>query len=170
MDINHKKLTQPQRDMLNKISIYIDKPIYIYGSINRFDYIPNKSDIDIDIFTENESSTINILSTILNLNKTNFSKILSKINSSLIFGYKTTYLDKVNGIKFEISIYNEKYKNIVLYDHNNGRFLPFYITSVLYIIKILFYNLNLISKKFYKRCKRFLMNPGDELKFIEFDN
>ena len=94
----------------------------------------------------------------------------SPINSSLIFGYKTTYLDKVNGIKFEISIYNEKYKNIVLYDHNNGRFLPFYITSVLYIIKILFYNLNLISKKFYKRCKRFLMNPGDELKFIEFDN
>ena len=66
MDINHKKLTQPQRDMLNKISIYIDKPIYIYGSINRFDYIPNKSDIDIDIFTENESSTINILSNLLN--------------------------------------------------------------------------------------------------------
>lgn len=170
MDINHKKLTQNQRDILNQISIHIDKPIYIYGSINRLDYIPGKSDIDIDIFTENESSTINILSTLLNLNKIKFKKSVFKIDSTMVFGYKTTYLDEVNGIKFEISIYNEKYKNIVLYDHNNGRFLPFYITSVLYIIKILFYNLNLISKKFYKRCKRFLMNPGDELKFIEFDN
>jgi predicted nucleotidyltransferase len=165
MDINNKKLTQPQRDMLNKISIYIDKPIYIYGSINRFDYIPNKSDIDIDIFTENESSTINMLSTILNLNKTNFSKILSKINSSLIFGYKTKYLDEINGINFEISIYNEKYKSVVLYDHHNLD-LPFHITLVLYILKILFYNLNLISKENYSRCKNFLMHPNDQHRFI----
>ena len=67
-------------------------------------------------------------------------------------------------------IFRKKYKNIILYDHENGRFLPFYITFILYIIKILFYNLKLISNKFYKRCKRFLMNPNDELKFIELDN
>jgi hypothetical protein len=170
MNITNKKLTQTQRDMLNKMSIYLDKPIYIYGSIHRSDYIPGKSDIDIDIFTENESSTINILSTLLNLNKTDFRKTIFKINSFMAFGYKTKYLNEVDGINFEISIYNEKYKNIILYDHENGRFLPFYITFILYIIKILFYNLKLISNKFYKRCKRFLMNPNDELKFIELDN
>lgn len=170
MDITDKRLTQNQRDMLNKISIYIDKPIYIYGSINRSDYIPGKSDIDIDIFTDNESSTMNILSNLLNLNKTDFRKSIFKIDSFMVFGYKTKYSDQANGINFEISIYNDKYKNIVLYDHNNGRFLPFYITFILYIIKILFYELNFISKKFYKRCKRFLMNPDDELKFIEVDN
>lgn len=170
MDITDKKLTQNQKDMLNKISIYLDKPIYMYGSIHRSDYIPGKSDVDIDIFTENESSTINILSNLLNLNKTNFRKSIFKIDSFMVFGYKTKYVDEANCINFEISIYNEKYKNIVLYEHNNGRFLPFYITIVLHIIKILFYNLNLISKKCYKRCKRFLMNPNDELKFIELDN
>ena len=86
MDINHKKLTQNQRDILNQISIHIDKPIYIYGSINRLDYIPGKSDIDIDIFTENESSTINILSTLLNLNKIKFKKSVFKIDSTMVFG------------------------------------------------------------------------------------
>lgn len=170
MDIIDKRLTQNQRDILNKISIYIDKPTYIYGSINRSDYIPGKSDIDIDIFTENESSTINKLSNLLNINKTEFRKSVYKINSFMVYGYKTKYTDETNGINLEISIYNEKYKNIVLYDHNNGSFLPFYITFVLYIVKMLFYEYNLISKQFYKRCKRFLMNPGDELKFIEVDN
>ena len=169
MNIKNKRLTQPQKDILNKISVYIDKPIYIYGSINRLDYIYGKSDIDVDIFTENESSTINMLSALLNLNKIDFKKSILKIDSHMIFGYKTQYLDEENGINLEMSIYNEKYKDIVLYDHN-GRYYPFYITAILYIIKILFYNLNLISKKGYKRCKRFLMNPGDEVKFIEFDN
>ena len=165
MNITDKRLTQNQKDMLNKISVYIDKPIYIYGSINRLDYIPNKSDIDLDIFTENESSTINILSTILNLNKTNFSKVVLKINSSLIYGYKTKYLDEANGINFEISIYNEKYKSVILYDHSNLN-LPFYITFVLYILKILFYNLNLISKQNYSSYKNFLMHPNDQHRFI----
>ena len=92
-----------------------------------------------------------------------------KIDSFMAFGYKTKYLDEVNGINFEISIYNEKYKNIILYEHNNSRFFPFYITFILYIIKILFYDLKLISKQNYKRCKRFLMNPDDELRFIVVD-
>jgi predicted nucleotidyltransferase len=169
MNITDKKLTQNQKDMLNKISIYIDKPIYLYGSIHRSDYIPGKSDIDIDIFTENEQSTINILSNLFNFNKTYFKKTIYKINSCMVFGYKTKYLDEINGINFEISIYNEKYKNIILYEHNNSRFLPFYITFILCIIKILFYDFKLISKKNYQRCKRFLMNPDDELKFIVVD-
>ena len=113
MNITDKKLTQNQKDMLNKISIYIDKPIYIYGSIHRSDYMPGKSDIDIDIFTENEQSTINILSNLFNLNKTDFKKSIYKIDSFMAFGYKTKYLDEVNGINFEISIYNEKYKNVL---------------------------------------------------------
>lgn len=170
MDIRDKKLTQNQKDILNQLSIYIDKPIYMYGSINRADYIPEKSDIDIDIFTENERSTINLLSNFLHLNKNDFKKSVFKIGSNIVYGYKTKYYDETNNIKLEISIYNEEYKKIVLYDHNNGENLPFYIIAVLYIIKVLFYNFKLISKETYKRCKRFLMNKNDELKFIELDN
>ena len=61
MEEINKKLTDKQREFFNNLSIYIDKPIYFYGSIYRVDYLPGKSDIDIDIFTDNESSTIQIL-------------------------------------------------------------------------------------------------------------
>lgn len=171
MDIDkNNRLTKNEKIFFNNLSIYIDKPIYFYGSIQRADYIPGKSDIDIDIFTNNESSTINLLCNFLGLKKNSFKKTVYKINSFMVYGYKTRYEDTINNINIEISLYNEKYKPIVLSDHYNCRYLPLHITIVLYITKILFYNLNIISKKTYKRIKRFLMNPNDELKFIEVDN
>ena len=37
---------------------YLDTDIYFYGSVNRTDYVPGKSDIDVAIFTDNEYSVI----------------------------------------------------------------------------------------------------------------
>lgn len=166
----NKRLTEYQKDFFNKLSIYIDTPIYFYGSINRDDYIPGKSDIDIDIFTDNESSTIHILSNYLHLNKHSFRKSVYKINSKMVYGYKGKYEDELNNIKIEISIYNNKYKSIVLQDQEESRILPLYVTITLLIIKFLFYNLGVISKQTYAKCKRYLMNNGGEMKFILVDN
>ena len=33
---------------------YLDTDLYFYGSVNRPDYVHDKSDIDIGIFTDNE--------------------------------------------------------------------------------------------------------------------
>ena len=170
MDSTNKRLTEKQKIFFDNLSNYIDKPIYFYGSIQRPDYIPENSDIDIDIFTDNETSTIQLLCNYLNIKREHFKKTIYKINSNVAYGYKTKYEDEVNKINVEISIYNEKYKNIVLNDHENCRYLPFYVTIILYIIKVLFYKLNIISKKTYKRLKQFLMNKGDELKFIEINS
>jgi len=166
----NKRLTEYQKDFFDKLSVYIDKPIYFYGSINRNDYLPGKSDIDIDIFTDNESSTISMLCTYLNLNKSSFRKSLYKINSKMVYGYKGNYEDELNNIKVEISIYNNKYKYIVLQDQEDSRILPLYVTILLLIVKFLFYNLGVISKQTYAKCKRYLMNNGGELKFILVDN
>jgi hypothetical protein len=170
MDKINKRLTPNQKIFFDNFSQYIDKPLYFYGSIKRSDFIPGKSDIDVDIFTDNESSTIQLMCNFLNIKRSNVVKIVYKINSVMVYGYKTKYVDKENGIKVEFLIYNNKYKNIVLDDRNYGECLPLHVIFALYIIKILFYNFKIISKKMYKRCKRFLMNPGDELKFIEVDN
>jgi predicted nucleotidyltransferase len=167
--IKHK-LTQSEQSFFENISEYIDKEIYFYGSIKRSDYIKGKSDIDIDIFTENENSTIQKLSNYLNIKKSEFRKIIYKTNNTLVYGYKTKYKDINNKINVEISIYNEKYKSLVLYDHNNGCFLPFYISFALIIVKLLYYNLGIISENSYKICKQFLMNPNNELRFILVDN
>jgi hypothetical protein len=171
MDENiNKRLTDKQKDFFNKLSVYIDKPLYFYGSINRSDYLPGKSDIDIDIFTDNESSTIHMLCNYLHLSKNKFRKSLYKINSKMIYGYKGKYEDELNDIKIEISVYNNKYKSIVLEDQNSNTVLPFYVTITLVIIKILYYNLNLISKDSYRTCKQYLMNRNGELKFILMNN
>ena len=165
----NKRLTDKQKNFFNNLSIYIDKPMHFYGSINRSDYLPGKSDIDIDIFTDNESSTIHMLCNYLHLNKNKFRKSVYKINSKMIYGYKGKYEDELNDIKVEISIYNNKYKTIVLEDQESNRVLPFYVTIILLIIKILYYNLGFISKDIYRKCKQYLMNTNGEIKFILVD-
>lgn len=170
MDRINKRLTPNQKIFFDKFSQYINQPLYYYGSIKRADFIPGKSDIDIDIFTDNEQSTILLICNYLNYKRSEIKKFVYKINSVVVHGYKTKYRDINNGINVEFSIYNSKYKTIVLNDRNYGECLPFHIIFALYIVKFMFYNLNIISKQSYKRCKRFLMNPGDELKFIEVDN
>jgi hypothetical protein len=169
MDAVKNRLTKNETIFFENLSQFIDKELYFYGSIQRPDYMKAKSDIDIDIFTDNESSTINKLCIFLNIKKSDFKKAFYKIKNSIAYGYKTKYTDEINNINVEIAVYNEKYKNLVLYDHDNCRNLPFYVTCLLIIIKFLYYNLGLISDKIYSRCKRFLMNTGDELKFISVD-
>lgn len=166
MELENKRLTEKQKIFFNNLSMYISKPLYFYGSIKRTDYIPGKSDIDLAIFTDNESSTIQKLCNFLNVKKSDFKKTVYKINSNMVYGYKIQHEDESNEINVEVAIYNNKYKELVLEDQINTT-LPFYITMVLYIVKLLFYNLKLISKEMYKRIKRFLMNKNDELKFIE---
>jgi tRNA nucleotidyltransferase (CCA-adding enzyme) len=166
----NKRLTEDQNDFFNNLSVYIDKPLYFYGSINRSDYLPGKSDIDIDIFTDNESSTINMLCNYLNLDRKVFRKSFYKIDSKMVYGYKGKYEDEINNFKVEISIYNNKYKQIVLNDQEQNNVLPLYVTIVLIIFKFLYYNLGIISKNVYRKIKQYLMNKGGELKFILIDN
>lgn len=166
----YNKLTENQQVFFDNLTRYIDKEIYFYGSIQRPDYVKGKSDIDIDIFTDNDSSTIHKLANFLDLKKTEFKNSLYKINNQMVYGHKTKYEDLKKGIIVEISIYNNKYKNLVLYDHNNGIHLPFYITIALVIIKFFYYTLGIMPNKVYRRCKQFLMNPKDELKFILVDD
>lgn len=170
MDDIKDRLTQNEKIFFENLSLYIEEEIHFYGSIQRPDYIKGKSDIDIDIFTDNDSSMIHKLCIFLNIKKNEFKKSLYKINNQMVYGYKTKFKDDINNINVEISVYNNKYKNEVLYDHNNCRYLPVYVTFALIIIKVLYYNLGLISDKAYRRCKQFLMNPKDELKFMLVDN
>lgn len=170
MDLINKRLTEKQKVFLDGFSKYINQELHFYGSIKRADFIAGKSDIDIDIFSDNPSSTIQLICNFLNLKRSDVKKFVYKIKNTMVYGYKAKYTDISDDIKIEISIYNSKYKNYVLYDRNYGENLPFYIIFTLYIIKFLFYNLQIITKKTYKRCKRFLMNQNDELKFIEVDN
>jgi hypothetical protein len=166
MEQINEKLTDKQKQFFNNLSIHIGKPIYFYGSIYRLDYFSGKSDIDIDIFTDNETSTIQMLCNFLNMNRNDFKKSFYKLGSTVVRGFKSKYKDERNNIDVEISIYNDKYKKLVLDEHNKAKCLPFYITILLFIVKFCYYNLGIIPDDIYKKIKLNLVNPGSEFKYI----
>lgn len=167
--IKHK-LNDKQREFVYNLSQYINTPLIFYGSILRNDYIPNKSDIDIAIFTDNENSLIYTLSDFLNIKKTDFKKIIYKIDSKVVHGYKYMYVNDKQDIILEISVYNNKYKKIITDDYRKCEYLPYYINWMLIILKSLYYHLGFISIDTYKKCKGLLMNSLKDTQFMLLDS
>lgn len=169
MQTTKHQLSSYESNFFNKIKVYLDTTLYFYGSIQRDDYFKGKSDIDVDIFTDNESSTIFKLQTLLNIEKSKFKKTIWKSfkNNYLIHGHKLVYTDVDNDLRVEFSIYNEKYKYEMLREHNRKAQIPYYASIMLIIIKILYYNLNIISKQTYRTFKHKILstligNPVDD--------
>lgn len=160
MENTNNKLTPKQKEFLDSLSEYLEIKLLYYGSIQREDYIPGKSDIDIDIFTDNENSTIAKMQHFLHVKKTDFKKVVWQLrkDNKLTTGYKLAY--KNDFINAEFAIYDAKFKIHILEEHNGKNDLPFYITYLLIFLKILHYQLNILSTTYYKDLKRKLFSYG----------
>ena len=135
---------------------YLDTELLFYGSIKRKDFFENASDVDITIINDNVSSILSKLTNYLHIDKSNIKKIYQKFTEKstiLVSGYKVKYDNKENNIVFDILVYDEKYRNIVLQNIDDINKLPLYVVFVLYIIKINYYILHLMSKKTYLYLK-----------------
>ena len=161
-----KRLSENQKIFLNALSNYIDDEIYLYGSIGRFDYIPEKSDLDVDIFTDNEYSVIQKLCNLLHLKKEQFQKVIYKIDNVIVNGYKSKYKNKEKQLQVELSIYNQSNKKLVMKQHNKANDLPYILLVLLYIVKCFYYRLGIISEKMYSKIKKVLLNMTFERNFI----
>jgi len=169
METTKHKLTPEQKKFFDGLSNYLDTKLYYYGSIQRPDYIPGKSDIDVDIFTDNENSTITKLQHYLHVKKGDFRKIVWKVrrNNKLTYGHKLKY--KKDFIKAEFAIYNEKYKPYILEEHNSKVILPFYCIWILNFLKFLHYQLHILPGTYYAYLKRKTINFSfglDDDKFV----
>jgi hypothetical protein len=58
METTKNDFSPYEKTFFNKMSNYIGEPIFFFGSIQRSDYFPGLSDIDIDIFTFDEKTTL----------------------------------------------------------------------------------------------------------------
>ena len=157
-----------------KLGNYLDTQIYYFGSIQRDDYFPGKSDIDVDIFTDNIQSIIIKLQNFLDIEKYNFKKFVYKLHKSkkMVYGYKVKYEDPTNNFVTEISIYDEKDKDIVLIEHNSKTILPFYILWFLIILKTFYYKLGILTEELYYYFKKIIMNfmvEGEDVEFVTTD-
>jgi len=164
METTNNKLTEEQENFLREISSYLDTKFYYFGSVQRPDYMPGKSDIDVDIFTENEASTIAKLVHFLHVSKKDIKQTVTRIvrNNQIVAGHKLKYKNKF--IQLEICIYNEKFKKYILTEHTSKMVLPFYCTWLLNVLKVLYYQLHILPLSSYVFLKRHILAMGNGLK------
>jgi hypothetical protein len=160
METTKNKLTPYQISFFDRLRRYLNTKLYFFGSIQRYDYFPGSSDIDVDIFTDNESATIVQMMNFLHVERDDFKRFVWKlnVNGELAKGYKLMYKEPERNLAVEFSIYNEIYKPAVLYEHSQKSVIPFYASGMLIFIKILFYNLGLIPGAWYTQFKKFILS------------
>lgn len=160
METTRNELPTYSASFFNKLGIFLDTKLFYFGSVQRGDYFPKSSDIDVAIFTNNVNSIVAKMQSFLNVSRNDFKNFVWRLNSNnvLVNGYKIMYKEPENDFIAEFSIYDEKHKNDVLFEHNDKRDLPFYATFVLVIIKYLFYTLAIIPPSIYIKCKKFILS------------
>jgi predicted nucleotidyltransferase len=174
MDITPKnKLTLEEHKLINGLSNYLDIQFYYYGSIQRDDYIPGKSDIDVAIFTDNEKSVIVKMQHYLKVEKEKFTKVLWKLkqHNTIIYGNKLKYDNEKNDMHIEFAIYNEKSKEDIIKFQNETILIPFYITWIFTFLKVLYYQWNILPLPVFNYLKRVIfgmigIGNDDNEKFI----
>ena len=147
------KLSRQKNEFLQNMQKYLDTTIYFYGSIQRFDYIDDVSDIDICIFSDNMESSIISLQQYLNVEKKYIKKFyVNSNNRKVLNGYKVFY--KQPFIKLEISIYHDKNKETVLKDIINVIYIPYFYSIILLMIKYI----NMVFPIPYRYLKKKILN------------
>lgn len=58
METTKNQLSPYASKIFQRLSSYLDKKLLFFGSVQRDDYFPGSSDIDVDVFTDNVPSTI----------------------------------------------------------------------------------------------------------------
>jgi len=174
METTHNKISPYAKKFFDRLSQYLDTKLYFYGSVQRNDYFPNSSDIDVDIFTDNESSTILQMQNFLKVPRTDFKRIVYRLHrtNELVSGYKIKYKSLKNNFEVEFSIYNERYKTQVLKEHNFKTVLPWYVAYLLYILKFVYYKLFVLPKSTYLFLKNLTLDhlvEGEASEFVVLD-
>jgi predicted nucleotidyltransferase len=175
MEVPKNNLTPYEKYFFDNLRNYLDTPIYFYGSIQRSDYVSQQSDIDVDIFSENEKTIMLKLQNLLQIKKDDFKRVVYKVDklNVVVHGYKTKYVDEVNKLTVEFAIFNSKYKKAILYEHQSKFNLPYYLSMILMVFKLLHYDLSILPLEYYRKIKKFLINTcydANKSEFIVIDN
>ena len=174
METTENKISPYAKKFFDKLSSYLDTKLYFYGSVQRGDYFPNSSDIDVDIFTDNESSTITQMQNFLKVERRQFKRFVYRLHRSdkLVTGHKIKYKSADGTFVAEFSIYNERNKQYVLEEHTFKTKLPWYVAWLLYILKFIYYKLCIMPKSAYIYMKNLLLDnlvEGEACEFVVLD-
>ena len=159
METTKNKLSEKVQLFFKELSDYLELKIIFFGSVQRADYMPGHSDIDVDLFTENLSSTLYKMQSYFHVSKKKFKKFIWKLqNGRVAYGYKYMYKRPKEKFAVEFSIYDEKFKEDVLQEHRRKMVVPFYISWLLLVLKFFYYQLGWMDKKTFKKYKSFILS------------
>ena len=175
METTNNKLPDNVVLFFKELSEYLDTKILYFGSVQRGDYFPGKSDIDVDIFTDNEHSIMTKMQHFLNIDKKKIKNFVWRLNhnNTIAHGHKVMYKNEEQNFNAEFSIYNEKYKQDILKEHLAKTILPFYATWMLILLKFFHYTIPLLEYKTFSYLKKKILTLGIGLpddQFIVLDS
>ena len=175
METTNNKLPDNIVSFFKELSEYLDTKILYFGSVQRGDYFPGKSDIDVDIFTDNEHSIMTKMQHFMNIDKKKFKNFVWRLNhnNTMAHGHKVMYKNEEQNFNAEFSIYNEKYKQGILKEHLAKTILPFYATWMLILLKFFHYTIPLLEYKTFSYLKKKILTLGIGLpddQFIVLDS
>lgn len=169
METTRNRLPPNVIAFFDTLSTYLDTKLLYFGSVQRDDYFPGASDIDVDVFADNEDSIMRKMESFLHIDKHAFKSIVWRLtNKRVVYGHKCMYKSPDGSFSAEFSIYNEKYKDDIIFEHTRKFVLPFYITWFLVILKLFYYNWGIIPKEVYTYLKKKCLTLGIGLPDDEF--
>jgi hypothetical protein len=91
----------------------------------------------------------------LHINKKDIDKIVWRLNGTMIYGYKI----KIKDINCELTIFNNDFKDILIDEFTKpNKNNSIIIYGLLFILKVLYYQIPVLNKKTYSELKRYIMN------------
>ncbi len=168
MDISHvaHKLTPEQLIFFLKLTNILNGRLQFFGSIARKDFTIGKSDVDVQIFSENSQSDLLILSHFLQENGVDFISRFVKFKPNQLYtisGFKYTIK---NPFKTDILVFDANNEDILTMQYKRAIVIPFVYLVLLKILKTCL-KINLISQETFVSLKRKIWNYYNNLNINE---
>uniref|UniRef100_A0A6C0HNG5 Polymerase nucleotidyl transferase domain-containing protein n=1 Tax=viral metagenome TaxID=1070528 RepID=A0A6C0HNG5_9ZZZZ len=159
MDISNvaHKLNAEQLIFFLKLNNILNGRLQFFGSIARKDFTIGKSDVDVQIFSENSQSDLLILSHFLQENSVDFISRFVKFKPSPLYtisGFKYTIK---NPFKCDILVFDANNEDILTMQYKRAIVIPFVYLLLLKILKVCL-KINLISQETFASLKRKIWN------------
>jgi hypothetical protein len=164
METTRNQLPSPVQQYIHRLSHQLQLQPYYYGSVQRLDYFPGLSDVDIAYFTDNVSSSLSTLSYALDVKVSDIKGFLTLLSSDktgkkqMIRGHKIGVFEPETNVYIEISLFQEKDKDIVLEYKNKDIHLPLYIVYTFMILKCISYYTIFLPLPVFNQIKNQILN------------
>ena len=130
-------LPEETRLFFDRLSDFLELPLYFYGSIQRWDYLPGCSDVDVAIFTPHMENTVIQLQYYFDIPREKIKRIHWRLDGHTVRGYKVN--GKEGALSFDVSLFHEKDQRRVLQKYEQESNRPPWVLFTLLLLKYIYY-------------------------------